>query len=217
MARYDRYLERLDDLIEEGGDLAHQTEEIMGAEYLADDSRVQSWLVRIDNLLRGVFGEDSPHHSHFSTIASSNTISRPSQAERIVGLLEGAKDDLEGGFLLRQEQLVAGEVFDSVLEKAEHLDDRGFHVPAAVLGRVALENALKQKASEHGIDQSQKASGINQDLRQAEVYGKPEWRQVQAWLDLGNAAAHGDEDSFDPAAVGDMLSGVQGFLAKHLV
>jgi hypothetical protein len=43
----------------------------------------------------------------------------------VEAVLQGALSDLEGGFLVGQEFLVAGEVFDSVLEEGKHLNEKG--------------------------------------------------------------------------------------------
>lgn len=215
--RYGRYLDRLDGLADEGRRLASNTREVMKTTYLADNTGVQNWLVRVDNILNTVFGAESPHYQHFEAIAQSKAINRPREAEQIIGILEGAKEDLEQGFLLSQEELVAGEVFDSVLEQAEHLSDRGYGIAAGVLGRVVLEDALKRLSSMGEIDQDQPAASLNQALRDSGVYGKPQWRQVQAWLDIGNSAAHGEIDDFTDRDIAEMLAGVGEFLARYLV
>jgi hypothetical protein len=131
----------------------------------------------------------------------------------IVGLLSGAVDDLEKGYLLEQEFLIAGALFDSLLEQAKHLNQAGYKDPAAVLGRVVLEDALRRIARREGLDSSEKASALNDSLKNAGVYVQPRWRIVQAWLDIGNAAAHGKVSEFTEQDVTKMLEGISEFLA----
>ena len=38
---------------------------------------------------------------------------------------------------------------------------------------------------------SAKAATLNDGLQDRGRYGKPQWRLVQAWLDIGNSVAHG--------------------------
>ena len=134
----------------------------------------------------------------------------------IVGLLEGCRNDLQGGFLKRQEVLLSAALFDNVLEQAEHLVAAGHKDPAAVLGRVVLEDSLRRIADEEGLDATKKASALNDDLKGAGRYSQPQCRLVQAWLDIGNAAAHGDFDKYEASDVARMLEDVRRFSAREL-
>jgi hypothetical protein len=131
----------------------------------------------------------------------------------LIGLLAGASDDLEKGYLLGQEFLIAGEVFDSVLEQAKYLVTSGYKDPAAILARVVLEDALKRLARGEGIDDTPRASRINDELKAIGKCPQPQWRLIQAWLDIGNAAAHGKFDEYNKEDVVKLLEGVEGFVA----
>jgi hypothetical protein len=109
--------------------------------------------------------------------------------------MHAALDDLKNGFLGNQEMLVAAAVFDSVLEQAKYLNSQGYKDPAAVLTRTVLEDALRRIARAEGEDDSTKASAINDVLKKTGRVSQPLWRQIQFWLDVGNAAAHGKFDS----------------------
>jgi hypothetical protein len=144
---------------------------------------------------------------------------RPSRAyevDRIIGILGGALSDLEGGYLLHQEQLVAAIVFDSVLEQGRHLNINGFKDPAAVLCRVVVEESLCRLCRQVGIQDSGKAAALNDGLRDAGRYNKPQWRLIQTWLDIGNAAAHGKFSDYDATAVARMIDDVGRFVAQEL-
>lgn len=135
--------------------------------------------------------------------------------DAIVGLLRGALSDLEGGFLIGQEFLVAGEVFDSVLEEAKHLNEKDHKDASAVLGRVVIEDALRRIARQEKMDDTQKPSKMNDDLLKANKYVKSQWRFIQAWLDIGNSAAHGKFNEYDSEKVKSMLEGIGTFLAQE--
>lgn len=79
-------------------------------------------------------------------------------------------DDLNNGFLLEKEFLIAGEIFDSVLEEAKELLNAGHKNPAAVLGKVVLEDALKILSHQEQLDDTQKATKLNDDLKKAGRY-----------------------------------------------
>ena len=127
--------------------------------------------------------------------------------------MSGALDDLEAGYLVGQEFLIAGEVFDSILEQAKALNKKGYKDPSAVLGRVVLEDALKRLAKPEGIEENKRASQINDELRKLGKYPQSQWRFIQAWLDIGNAAAHGKFNEYSEADVEKMIEGIEQFLA----
>ena len=166
--------------------------------YIQDRVAIQAWLAKVNNALETTFGERSSQLRHLKDLMPNGprSMDRSYEVLAIVGLLSGAVDDLESGYLLGQEFLIAGELFDSLLEQASHLNDRGYKDPAAVLCRVVLEDSLVRIARREGIDESLKASALNDGLKKTGTYGQPQWRQVQAWLDIGNSAAHGKFDQF---------------------
>jgi aspartyl aminopeptidase len=118
--------------------------------------------------------------------------------------------------LTGQEFLIAGEVFASILEQAKELNKSGYKDPAAVLTRVVIEDALRRLARREGVDDKQKASQINDDLKGSGIYPQVQWRFIQAWLDIGNAAAHGKFGDYTEEDVVKMIEGVEQFLAAEL-
>ena len=106
-------------------------------------------------------------------------------------------------------------MFDSVLEEAKHLNQSGHKDPAAVLARVVLEDALKRIARSEGVNDNQKASQINDELRKRGRYPQPQWRLIQAWLDIGNAAAHGKFNEYSDEGVQRLVEDIERFLATE--
>jgi hypothetical protein len=212
-----RRAERLRELIEEGNAVAALERRSDGMSYIPDPAAIQAWLAKVANAIETTFGNGSSQLRHWEDLMSGGP-GRVQSAHRvlaIVGLLSGAVDDLEHGYLLGQEFLIAGELFDSLLDQASHLNDRGYKDPAAVLGRVVLEDALARIARREGIDKPLKATALNDELKKANVYGQPQWRQVQVWLDIGNSAAHGKFDQFTTEGVKTMIAGISQFLASQ--
>jgi hypothetical protein len=56
---------------------------------------------------------------------------------------------------------------------------------------------------------------VNAELKAAGVYNGIEQKQVTAWLDLRNRAAHGEYDKYDEGMVKAMVEGVSGFAVRH--
>ncbi len=217
--KYQRYADRLNGLIEEGKVVAKlEKPSTYSSSYIQgeDKIQVQSWLTKVRNILETVFSIQSPQYHHFEEVIPKDgvrVIAHSYEIYPIVGVLNGALDDLKNGFLLGQEFLIAGEVFDSILEQAKQLSKTGFKDPAAVLARVVLEDALKRLAREEGINDNSKASVINDELKKKGKYSQSQWRFIQAWLDIGNAAAHGNVNEYSEADVSKLIEDVGRFLA----
>jgi hypothetical protein len=114
---------------------------------IEDYVALHGWLVRVDNIVRTVFGPASAHFIQLAAMLAGKP-SCASEVKGILGILNGALSDLEGGFLANQELLIAGAAFYSVLEQARHLVDSGFKDPAGVLCRVVIEDCLRRLSRE---------------------------------------------------------------------
>jgi len=125
--------------------------------------------------------------------------------------MESAKEEIEKGFLYKIENLISADFFDSIFEHAEYLLSKGHKDPAAILGRVVIEETLKHIAERESIflGNKEKLSKINEILWKNNVYTKITWRLIQGYVDLGNFAAHGDFDKYDESEVEDMLSWIR--------
>ena len=55
---------------------------------------------------------------------------------------------------------------------------------------------------------------MNNDLAFADVYSKLDQKNVTAWLDLRNKAAHGKYDEYNADQVRNLLVGVREFAAR---
>jgi hypothetical protein len=213
--RYERAASRLASLIEEGEAVARLEKSSTGAAYDAyiqgrDKIALHAWLTKVENILEMVFGRGGAHFRQYTSLTERQP-EHSYEVFKLVGLLHGALDDLQAGYLEGQQHLVAGVVFESVLEQAQHLVKAGFKDPAAVLGRVVAEDALRRLAQKHSCDATAKAAAINDAMRDKAVYSKPQWRAVQSWLDIGNAAAHGDFGAYTQEDVERMLGEVGQF------
>lgn len=219
-SKYQRYENRLRDLIDEGKEISTlERPSDYSSPYIQGDDqiRLQAWLVKASNIIGTVFGSESPHVRHFNDLTKNGAsfIAQSDEVVRIVGLLDGALNDLENGFLIGQEFLIAAEIFDSVLVQAKHLNQSGHKDPAAVLARVVLEDSLRRLASQEGLDETQSAGRLNDDLRGKGRYAQPQWRLIQAWLDIGNAAAHGKFSDYTDDDVQRLVEDIERFLATE--
>jgi len=214
--KYQRIADRIKDLIAEGNSVAalERPSEYVGP-YIQEKVPLHAWLVKVENIISTVFGTKSAHYIQAKKVLDKSP-GHSYEVHEIVGILTGALSDLEDGFLVGQEYLIAGVILDSVLEQAQYLLKTGFKDPAAILCRVVVEDALQRLCVEEGLSSSGKAASLNDALKAQGRYTKPQWRLIQSWLDIGNSAAHGKFNEFTDDDVKQMTSDVERFVAQEL-
>ena len=146
------------------------------------------------------------------------------KAEMLIGIVEALRDDIRSGFLISFSELVRGEIFQNFLDMAEYLCDEGFKDAAAVIAGSTLEAHLKQLSHKNNIDISstatdgsvrpKKASQLNQDLGKA-AYSLFDQKQVTAWLDLRNSAAHGKYNDYSIQQVTQFINWLKDFTSRN--
>ena len=98
----------------------------------------REWATSCQNLIRAVFGEDSPHYINF-TEAVSRCRGTESGVESLRGIFRSAKEDFEGGYVFNVDLTISGEVFGSFVALAKRSLVDGHKDVAAVLAAAALE------------------------------------------------------------------------------
>lgn len=178
----DRILKRLDELIEM-------------AKSLTDYLEVDKWRFSCKNLIKLVYPdfdfEQRDNHLLFITYSDS-------RYRQLLGLLYATRDDLEKGFLENREQQVKKVEINSLLDYAYELFNEKDDVLdrcACILGRIVLEKTLQLLCIKNDIEFTKtKASILNQNLRDNEVYNVTQWEQINYLYRVGSAASHSSED-----------------------
>lgn len=141
------------------------------------------------------------------------------------GALKALRDDLKSGYLVSIQELIHADVFSDFLEMAEHLLNDGYKDPAAVLVGGVLEGHLRKLCDKNSIStefttsggdlRPKKADRMNADLAKAGVYSKLDQKNVIAWLELRNKAAHGRYSEYSQEQVQLLLHSVRDFLVRY--
>jgi hypothetical protein len=142
----------------------------------------------------------------------------------IISIAYALRNDLANGFLTDVKETIHGELFTDFLDMADYLSSEGFKDAAAVIVGGVLESHLHQLAIKHSIDlevtagsnvKPRRADQINGDLAKKNVYNLLEQKNVTAWLDLRNKAAHAKYGEYTKDHVSLMLLGVRGFISHY--
>ena len=142
------------------------------------------------------------------------------QVSMIRGVAEGLLEDARAGLLSSLQELIHADIFASFLEMADHLLENGYKDAAAVIAGSSLEEHLRLLAGKHGVDpldasgRPKKADLINSELAKANAYGKLDQKNVTAWLDLRNKAAHGHYSEYESPQVALLIQSIRDFLTR---
>lgn len=137
----------------------------------------------------------------------------------IMGIVLALREDTASGYIQNLTEIVHADIFSDFLDMARHLLDNGYKDPAAVLAGSTLESHLKNLAIKNSIPtenagKAKKASQLNVDLTKANIYNKLDEKNVTAWLDLRNKAAHGSYTEYNLDQVKLLVSSIQDFISR---
>ncbi len=117
--------------------------------------------------------------------------------------------------------MVHADTHSDYLEMSDTLLRSGFKDAAAVIAGTALEVHVRALCVKNGVDTEladgtpKKATVMNADLKKAGAYATLQEKQVTAWMDLRNQAAHGNYDKYDINEVRALVGGVRDFMLKY--
>jgi hypothetical protein len=212
-----RWLQRVDQLLEKGrraiGSIRNVQDYPGG---FADGNAMTEFRAASRSFLLQTYGDKHPHFKLFES--HPNTSGLP----YCMGVMGAVRDEIAGGWLNSVRGLLAGELFSDFLEMADHLLEEGYKDAAAVIIGSTLEGHLRQLAVKHSIDPSivkngnsipKKAEMLNAELTNV-AYEKQDNKNVTAWLNLRNNAAHGAYVKYTIEEVRIMASGVRDFMTR---
>ncbi len=210
---------RIDQIIENVDKVIQTQKGSMGYIYV-DNELFQAFRSKSLSFLAIAFGKEHTHYDEFNSNVTQATLSCTTAGR---GILSAAREDLTGGWLTTTRGLISAEIFSDFLEMAEYLSEEGYKDPAAVMAGSVLEEHLRQLCQKHGIATtttkqgsplSRKADALNADLAKKNVYNKLDQKNVTAWLDLRNKAAHGKYQEYTKEQVSLMLQSVSDFMVR---
>lgn len=191
------------------------------------DTSYESLVTRVISLVHMVLGKSERGQQIVNDIRSMS--SEKTSMERIVGILEGLKDDYKYGMLDDLSQMIEANIASDYMGQAEQLLGEGIpgqydHVPAAVLAGAVLEDALHRLCQRQtppidlvtAKDDLKTLDPLITDLQKANVFNKAKADMLRSWAKTRNYAAHGEFKEFNRQDVESVITGVKTFLADYL-
>jgi hypothetical protein len=185
--------------------------------YFLNGQLLEQWSTSVLTLLSRVFGRSSTTCERFIASLEVKYSNSHVRFHKLNSVFRSAKDDYLGGYLFDVRNIAAASLFDDELEQAQYFLNAGFKAPAAVVTGVVLETTLREMCTQHpDLEPSDNANRMNADLAKAGVYNAMRAKQITAWADIRNQAAHGRPEEFDEGDVHRMIDGVRDFIASSL-
>lgn len=143
----------------------------------------------------------------------------PEAIPELVGIARALKQAYEQGYLQEIQELIHGDIFSDFLDMADYLLGQGYKDAAAVIIGGVLEEHLRKLCEKHPIGTTtdgrpKKNETMNSELASHGVYNKLDQKNVTAWLELRNRAAHAEYDKYTEDQVKLMHDGIREFVAR---
>ena len=236
-----KYLDRLNERIQEGERIyevikyvsfGSVTDPAQGRRVLTQQEReeqgkLHGWRLKYFSLLDNIIPPNNFHRELLNKTENSFTAH---ELNISLSRLKGLKDDFQKGFLgdlgLEIETAIAADYMGQAEQLlADGQSGKYDHVPAAVLAGAVLEKSLrtlcdKQSPSISTVNNNGKPLTLNSlidVLKKNNVFNELTAKQLRAWADIRNSAAHGQFDEFNRSDVDRMIQGINDFLALHMI
>lgn len=203
-----------DELITRGEQIKDVCKKIYfsGGKKTIDVQAFEAWRTSCLTLLRSTFGTSSPHYDSFINL---KFFDHYNSTLLYLGILQGARDDIKGGYFYHKDLMLSVNIFNSFLSRAGDLSRAGEATKALGLLEAVTHEALKKLAETQGC-----ASGAVDDVMGlADALSRSGALPVDAHdafasLDAYMKGADGADGS--PARFEEWLAWVQKFLYEYL-
>jgi len=137
-------------------------------------------------------------------------------ASSLRGVLENIKEELEAGLISSIADQAAGEVIGDLVALAKTQLRGGYKDVAAVLATAALEDAMKRKAAEQGVNVEGKTlDAVINALKAKQFFKGAQAPIVASYVKLRNAAMHADWPKIQDADVSSLIGFLEPFLLQN--
>ncbi len=221
MGIQDQLVAQLDDILGEFATLLKRSK----YDDISDlpEAEVTRFVSRAEAAINRVAGRPSPYADQSDRVFKAGGYTGY-MARALAGILQSLRSDVAAGYIRSQRELLHAELFADFLEMAQHLVNEGYKDAAAVIAGSSLEAHLRQLCQKSGIScdvtsggstAPKKADRLNSELATAGIYSKLDQKNVTAWLDLRNKAAHGQYTEYESPQVNLLIAGIRDFITRN--
>ena len=183
-----------------------------------DHNRAQIWALNVLNLVRSAFGHEHDYYALVKTNLVNCAIYNYFRS--ILNCVHSAIQSIEAGYIFDTKDLIEAEVATDYLEQAELLLNKGYKDAAAVVCGSVLERHLRELCSRSNVPTglpNGKLMAMNdlaEQLSKSGILNALRKKQITAWAQVRNDAAHGNYEAYTKDNVIDMIKFVVDFCAS---
>ncbi len=198
------------------------------------DGNVTNINTSIENIYTLCYPNGIPNHLVLSNFKdtlvnqgfSLRTISEKGFFQARLVIFIGFVEDLKKGLITSDLiSMISIDIYNDLILQAKDLrkfNTEPLNRASCVLARIVLEEGLKKICSRRGIDlKSGKANEANMEIKKKMIYTNTQFKLVDSWLSIGNAAAHPDSpklnfNTISETQIDDLINNIPQFLEKYL-
>jgi hypothetical protein len=199
----ERVRANLVELVKEGEGVVGAIRGDPGFEW-ADEIKSRAWATNLAAMMRSAFGETSVHYTVASSVPQP---SKASNARDLLGVARAALKAWDSEYVFELRSLAEANVEASLIDQAEELLTKGYHVAAAVLAGAVLEQHLRSLCPKYGViptaatGKPKTMDPLAAELRAAGAFDALQGKHITLLAGIRNDAAHGNPVSADNAAI----------------
>ena len=182
--------------------------------------KLEKWILSVCNLVSVIV----PPHNHFyvecqKLISDDNLISEIPYhvTERLTGLLQSLREEIQLGLLANLEYIVMATTFDEFLDHAKHFHKSGKLIESSVLASVVFEDTMRKIAKKNNIKEKEvDLETIINELVKINIFTPVKAKRVKAYGAIRNEALHAHWTKFDLKDIGGLIQGTQELIENYL-
>lgn len=207
-------IKRFEELLEEVKKIPHESGGLNGKTDYIERKAYYKWMTSAMDCIEKVWGKNS---NYYANISESYQVKEcfASKFRSSVGIFEAAYFDYKQGYMWTYRIALGSELLSDAISQGIELLKAKYKDSACVCGRIALETAIKELCFKNEIPIA-KLNKMNEDLCKAGVYNMGTQKQITAWADRGNDAAHGNFNNYSENDVSMMLEGIINFISLYM-
>jgi len=180
-----------------------------------DPAHYIGWATSAQDLIRAVFGENSPQHENFVRSLKESVVSHV-KLESLKVIFNSAKEAFDGGYVFDVELTVSGELFGDFVAMAKHALSEGHKDVGAVLACAALEDTLKRYALANGVTvEANSMQDTVNALKSKRLVPGAQKTLLESIPKIRDYAMHANWEKITAPDVSSVIGYVEQFLLTH--
>ncbi len=181
---------------------------------------IQAWLSSSANIIYLTAKPDSYFYQECQRIVQDENIKNEMPfhvVQKLTGLIESLKDEIESGFFKQLEYIFTASAFDDFLDHAASFHKAGKKTESSVLASTVFEDTIRKIAKKNDVEEA----GVNleliiDDLVKKSIFTPVKSKKMKSHSAVRNKALHAQWDEFDIRDVGELIKGTREAIEVYL-